>query len=84
MTRRVEDVLRSRRVKKEAIIRLNRFRDELDASRELLKVLANACTAYDCPQEFYANASLADLIDDRLQNVEQGLSKIQKLLRSTP
>lgn len=84
MPRKLEDVLRSRRLQNEAIIRLNLFRDELDASRALLRVLANACTAHDFPQEVYANASLADLIDDRLRNVEQGLSKVQKLLRRTP
>lgn len=81
MPKRVEDVLRSRRTNKEVSCLILSYRNELNTIRQLLNVLENACTAYDCPQQFYTNAVLADLIDDRVNNVELGLSKIQKLLR---
>lgn len=81
MPRKLENVLRSRRVKKETIIRLNGFRNEIDATRRLLKVLGHACTSVELPEEFHVNAFLADLIDDSLRDLEIGLAGVQKHLR---
>lgn len=81
MPRKLEDVLRSRRSRREAVIRILHCRDDLNNIYVLIKVLENACTALECPQEFHCNASLAALVADRLQDVELGLAEIGKLIR---
>ncbi len=81
MPRKLEDVLRSRRLKNEAIIRLTHFRDELNDIQELTQVLENACTAIEIPKYLHTNAYLAAMVWRKLRNVELGLKGVQKLLR---
>lgn len=81
MARRLENVLRSRRLKNEAIIRLTQFREDLNSIQQLLQVLENACTAIDCPKQFHVNSVLASMVSEELRDVELGLRGIQKLLR---
>lgn len=80
MPKRLEDVLNQRRLKRNVMFSLSRYRDDVCETKRLVQILAFAITSVECPEELHVNAVLCDLILSRLDDIDLGLRGTQKRL----